>query len=191
MSRAYRIRVRESVRREVRAEDHVTTTLELLEILPCDAMAGLLRDELIGRGFVEEGGTLVRRGEDGLSVAVDPASGEVTVRSEAAEEVELKAERAGWADTDSGRPGRAEAEEALRQQLRRDLESKADGRADGTQRQATDRLEAALGDLRAELDRVVNRVTAEALKRKAAQIGRIKEMTEDPEAGSLTLVVEV
>jgi hypothetical protein len=41
------------------------------------------------------------------------------------------------------------------------------------------------------LDQVVNRVTAEALKRKAAQMGRIKEMTEDPQAGSLTIVVEV
>jgi hypothetical protein len=38
---------------------------------------------------------------------------------------------------------------------------------------------------------VVNRVTAEALKRKAASLGQIKEMTEDPQAGSLTIVVEV
>ena len=34
MSRAYRVRVRESVRHTVRAEDHVSTSLELLEILP-------------------------------------------------------------------------------------------------------------------------------------------------------------
>jgi len=39
--------------------------------------------------------------------------------------------------------------------------------------------------LRKELDQVANRVTAEALKRKAAQLGQIKEMTEDPESGSL------
>jgi len=48
-----------------------------------------------------------------------------------------------------------------------------------------------LGDVRKEMDEVVNRVTAEALKRKAAQLGQIKEMTEDPQAGSLTIVVEV
>ena len=58
------------------------------------------------------------------------------------------------------------------------------------------RIEAAealgrLGDLRRELDQDVNRVTAEALKRRAAQIGQIKEMTEDPQSGSLTIVVEV
>ena len=45
--------------------------------------------------------------------------------------------------------------------------------------------------LQKELDQAVNRVTAEALKRKAAQMGQIKEMTEDPQAGSLTIVVEV
>ena len=36
-----------------------------------------------------------------------------------------------------------------------------------------------------------NKVTADALKVKAAQLGQIKEMTEDPQAGSLTIVVEV
>ena len=52
-------------------------------------------------------------------------------------------------------------------------------------------LEAALGDISAELDQVVNRVTAEALKQKAGQLGQIKEITEDAENGSLTIKVEV
>ena len=45
--------------------------------------------------------------------------------------------------------------------------------------------------MRKELNEAVNAVTREALKRKAAQLGQIKEMTEDPEAGSLTIKVEV
>ena len=55
----------------------------------------------------------------------------------------------------------------------------------------TDRLEKQLGDLRQELDQAVNRVTAESLKEKARRMGQIKEMTEDPQTGSLTIVVEV
>ena len=55
----------------------------------------------------------------------------------------------------------------------------------------TDRLEAQLGDIRKELHQAVNRVTAEALKQKAAQLGQIKEVTEDPQSGSLTIKVEV
>ena len=42
-----------------------------------------------------------------------------------------------------------------------------------------------------QLDQATNRATAKALKQKAAQIGQIKELTEDPESGSLTIVVEV
>ena len=57
--------------------------------------------------------------------------------------------------------------------------------------QVTDRLERKLGDVREELDQVVNRVTATALKHKAAQLGQIKEITEDAQSGSLTIVVEV
>jgi hypothetical protein len=192
MSRAYRVRVRESVRHTVRAEDHVSTTLELLEILPREEMADLLRQELTGRGFREEGKgkALVRRG-DGLTIEVDPTTGSVTARAELAEEVEHHGEREGYADTDWGTSGREKAEAALRERLREELEAKAGRGAERVQKKATDLLEAALADLRGELDQVVNRVTAEALKRKAARLGRIKEMTEDPEAGSLTIVLEV
>jgi hypothetical protein len=38
---------------------------------------------------------------------------------------------------------------------------------------------------------VVHQVTKEALKQKAAQLGAIKEITEDPKNGSMTIVVEV
>lgn len=189
MSRAYRISVRDSVRRTIRGEDSVGTCLELLEILPREAMLGLLRDELAGRGFQDEGGRLVRK-DAGLSVSVDPGTGEVEARSEDCEEVELAAERRGWADEDID-GAREQAEASIRAGLRQELEAQADSRAEEARRRATGRLEAALGDLRAELDAAVNRVTAEALKRKAAQLGRIKEMTEDTQAGSLTIVVEV
>ena len=43
MSRSYRLKVRETLRKVIRAEDHVSSQLELLEILPCDQMAELLR----------------------------------------------------------------------------------------------------------------------------------------------------
>jgi hypothetical protein len=192
MSRAYRVRVRESTHHVIRAEDHVSTTLEMLEILPCEEMAGLLRAELIGRGFHAgaEGEALIRRG-DGLTIAVDPASATVTVRAESAETVELAGERQGYADTDWGPDGKKQAESALRASLRDELKAKAERQTARAQQRATERIEGALLGLRAELDQVVNRVTAEALKRKAARLGQIKEMTEDPEAGSLTIVLEV
>src|SRR5438874_13251058 len=99
MSRSYRVSVKESENRVLRAEDQVSTCLEIIEVLPPEQMAGLLRDELKKRGFVEEDGQLVRR-EKGVTVTVDPATATVTVSAEAARNVALEAERSGsaWDD---------------------------------------------------------------------------------------------
>jgi hypothetical protein len=190
MSRAYRVRVSESLRQVVRGEDSVGTTLEILEILPCESIAELLREELLRRGFEDKGSSLVRAG-GGVVIEVDPASGEVTVRSEVSEEYADEGEMQGYADEDRGKAGLKKAEESLREQLKKKLAEGAEAKAAEVRERATARLEAELEGLRAELDQVVNRVTAEALKRKAAQLGQIKEMTENPEEGSLTIVLEV
>jgi hypothetical protein len=189
MSRAYRIRVRESLKRVVRGRDHVSTQLEVLEILPAEEMGALLKEELKSRGFREKNGQMVRE-KKGVAVTVDPQTGSVTVQSEVSESVEVEGERETRTYDEAG----AHADrirERLKQELRRDLEKQVDQKTARAQTQATDQLEAQLGDLRQELDQAINRVTAEALKRKAAQLGQIKEMTEDPQSGSLTIVVEV
>jgi hypothetical protein len=55
----------------------------------------------------------------------------------------------------------------------------------------TERLTQRLKDLRAELDQVVNRVTANSLKERASQLGTIEEMTEDAQTGELTIKVRL
>lgn len=190
MSRAYRISVQESLHRVIRGSDHIGTTLELLEILPKEQMAEMLTAELEARGFKLDGDLLVRS-EDDVRITVDPKTGEVRVSVELSEDVELKKTGSGYADTDAGRRGRSSAEQRLREQTQRELEEMADKEEGKLTSQATARLEGALRDLRGELDGVVNRVTAEALKRKAAQLGEIKSVTEDAESGSMTIVLEV
>jgi hypothetical protein len=189
MSRAYRIRVRESLKKTVKARDGISTQLEILEVLPADQMADLLAEELEQRGFECKEGELVRT-RDGVTVTVDPETGSVTVQAEAAAKLDLEAEKEGRAYDESG-PHAKSATKSLRDQARKELEKQADQETEKLQRQVTDRLEGQLADLRHELDQAVNRVTAEALKRKAAQMGQIKEMTEDPQSGSLTIVLEV
>ncbi len=189
MSRAYRISVRETLNRVIRAEDHVSTQLELLEILPPEVMAQLLRAELEKRGFECEGEELVRE-QDGVVVSVDPKTGTVTVHAEASHEVELKGERTGWAADEDGTNAKR-VRETTRKELQKELEGRAGVERERLQSQVTDRLEARLGDIRKELHQAVNRVTAEALKQKAAQLGQIKELTEDPQSGSMTIVLEV
>jgi hypothetical protein len=189
MSRAYRVSVKESQNRTIRAEDRVSTELEMIEVLPCEQMAGLLHDELKRRGFTEKDGELVRT-RKGVTVSVDPASATVSVSAEATQDVSLESEKTGSAYDDAG-PSSRQMKEHLRKQAHEDIERKAGAKTSELQTKVTDRLEKELSDLRHELDEIVNRVTAEALKRKAASMGSIKQMTEDPQAGSLTIVVEV
>ena len=54
MSRAYRITVKESETRHLKAGDEISTCLEILEILPPEDMATLLKNELKNRGFEEQ-----------------------------------------------------------------------------------------------------------------------------------------
>lgn len=189
MSRSYRIAVKESTNRVIRAEDRVSTQLEILEILPPEQMASLLAGELEKQGFERQGDVLVRK-ENGVTITVDPQKGTVTVSAEVAEKVKLEAEREGRAYDDAGAGAKA-VREQLRKEAQEVLDKQAKEKTAGLQSKVTDKLEGQLGDLRKELDGVVNRVTAEALKQKAAQMGQIKEMTEDPDTGNLTIVVEV
>jgi hypothetical protein len=84
MSRAYRITLKGS--------DEIRTRLELLDILPPEATAELLREELKSRGFAEHADGTLSRERGGVTVTVDPCSGEVSVTSEVAESVALEAD---------------------------------------------------------------------------------------------------
>jgi FtsH ternary system-associated peptide len=189
MSRAYRIRVTDSTHRVLRAGDCVSTQLEILEVLPSAHMSELLALELQGRGYQRKGTILVRH-LDGVTVTIDIATSTVTVAAEESQHVHLTSEREEDAEEDAVAEGR-QTRENLRRLVQSDLDKKAAAGEAAMQTEVTDRLEAKLCDLRQELDQVSNRVTAAALKIKAAQLGRIKEITEDAQTGSLTIVLEV
>lgn len=190
MSRAYRIKVSESLSRVIRASDHVSTQLELLDILPCDEMAEILVAQLAGLGFEQTENGLVRTTGD-TKVTVDAQSGTVTVTSNAAQDVTLTSTQHTSVYQEQNKAARKDAEELARERALADIERSAEERTSELQKQVTDQLEAELVDVQQELGLAVNRATAEALKRKASRIGQIKEMSEDPESGSITIVLEV
>lgn len=189
MSRAYRISVRESERRVVRAEDSVATRLGMLEVLSREEMAALLEQELVARGFRKTDSGL-RREADGIVVTVDPNTGEVIARSQAEEKVEVASVREGLAYDDIG-PTSSQVRDRLKDEARQSLQSQADVEAKRLQVEVTDRLERELIELKPELERAVNRATAEALKRRAAQLGQVKAIEEDAATGAVTIRVEV
>ena len=190
MSRAYRITVKESESRNLKADDEICTQLEILEILPPEDMATLLKEELKKRGFEEqEDGKMVRK-EDDITVTVDPCSGEVTIKAEQEQTVNQEAKREATGFNDVG-PNEKSLREKTKDLLKQDLDKKFKAEQEKLQGKATEALEKHLQDLQPEISEVVNQVTRDALKQKAQQMGTVKEISEDAESGSLTIKVEV
>ncbi|WP_342381328.1 hypothetical protein NVS55_16855 [Myxococcus stipitatus] len=188
MSRAYRVSVSESLNRIVHAEDGVCSKLELLPLLSREETAGLLAAELAARGFTQEGDVAVRVEADGVRVAVDVTTGDVSVTLSDETSVHLVA--TGEVRTYS--PHESEAVRTLaREKARANLEDRAQDATDALREDITRRLEGRLRDLKAELDSISNKVTAEALKVRASQLGTVEEIHEDAATGSLTIKVRV
>lgn len=186
MSRAYRIAVRESLSRHVQVDDGVSSSLELLPILQKDRMRELLAAELAARGFTREGTTATRAQGGGVSVKVDLDSGAVDIVAEGHTQLELSTERSMVAPA----PGDPRATQALKDAARVSLEREAAAEEEALRKQVTRQLEGTLQDLRGELDGVVNRVTASALKARAAELGEVQAIREEPN-GNLTITVRV
>ncbi len=186
MSRAYRISVSGSVERVVHIDDGVCTSLELLPILSKERMKEMLGDELVARGFTREGNIATRVVDDETSLEVDLEAGTVTVRVTSEVDVKIKRTTTTALRTEGTAATRAKLEKDLQAQL----EQEAKEATERARIAMTKKLEAKLKDLKQELDSVVNRVTGEALKEKARQMGEIEEMVED-EAGGLTIKVRV
>jgi hypothetical protein len=190
MSRAYRITVKESTTRELKGSDEISTQLEVLEILPPEQTAELLKKELKDRGFQEnEDGTLTRQ-EGNTTIKVNPKTCEVSVTASVEEEVRIEVKREASGYDDVG-PGQKELRSRVQKELQSDIEKKAAKETERLQGRATEALEKKLCDLQPELSDVVNKVTRESLKQKAQQLGTVKEIAEDEESGSLTIKVEV
>lgn len=187
MSRAYRIAVTEQLRRHIQVEDGVSSKLEVLPILPTERMGELLGAELDQRGFKREGGKAVRKEANGVVVSVDLKTGQLDVTGKADKSLDLATERVAVIDQDLQKI----KEDELRAAARADLERRAEGTRSALSREVAAALEARLKDLRGELDEVVNKVTANALKERAGQLGTIEEIHEDAATGALTIKVKV
>ena len=189
MSRAYRITVKESETRTLRGADEICTKLELLDILPPEDTAGLLKGALAERGFKEQADGTLTRQDDGLTVTVDPCDGTVSVKSEVSEKVGLEAKRHTSGYDDVG-PTEKAIRDKMKDQLKADLDKKAEQEMARLQNEATEKLEKHLDELQPELGRVVNKVTREALKQKARSMGTVQEVHEDAD-GNMLIKVEV
>lgn len=187
MSRAYRVTVKGSVHRVVHVEDGVCSDLDLLPILPERRTAELLASDLERRGFVREGDVARRVESDGVIVEVDVAKRTVNVKAEATAAIDVERQNTTSVYEEQLEAGRERAQK----QADREAERDAAAAEEKARQDVTGKLERKIRDLREELDQVVGRVTAAALKEKAAQLGEIQEMVEDEATGELTIKVKL
>jgi len=186
VSRAIQIQVSASESRTIHVDDGVCAPLEMLPILARDRMAELLAAELAERGF-ERDGDIARRSEaSGLVVEVDLRAATVTVRLADESHETAKVTLRGGAYPG----GEDEAKDRLRARSQDALDDKFEQRADKLRREITRKLEAALGDVRAELDAAIGGATIAALTERARQLGEIESLVDDG-AGNVTIKVKL
>jgi hypothetical protein len=187
MSRAYRVRVSERLTRVVHVEEGVETQLEILNILAREEMGEILANELKEAGFERDGDVVERVDDEGVRIRVNVADGTVSVDAVEELKLNLEQERSGvvWEEL------LEQAKETLRRDAKEGLEEQAKIEEQALRELVNKKLERKLTSAKADLDRAVNRTTAEALKRRAAQLGEIQAIEEDSESGSLTIRVKV
>jgi hypothetical protein len=187
MSRAYRIKVSDSVFKVIHVDDGVSAPLDLLPVLPAESMKHILKRVLEDQGFEIEGNIARRTEEDGIVIEIDLDQSEIRLKVEEETKIEAKAAVDVVADPTKKEQARSKA----KSELKKKIEGKIERTEKQMQLRVTDKLEGKLRDLREEIDRITNKATAEALKERARQMGEIEELHEDPESGSLTIRVRL
>lgn len=186
MSRAYRIRVAESLRRTRTVEDHVESRLGVLAILPPDRMGELVGAALAERGFTVAGGKAVLR-DGAIEIEVDLATMNVVARVQGESSVDLHTE----AEGSSYRENDAEATRQVREQARARLEGMAAAKDEEVRKVLSAELEGALVKVQPVLDAAVDAALRAALRERAAQMGEVQEVHENAATGEMTIRIKV
>jgi hypothetical protein len=157
VSRAYEIRW-VVVSNSVKTDDSIRLDVSLLGILPEGEMTSLLEQELVRDGWTKQSdGSLTTDRED-VHVVLSPDGKSVTLTTEASREVRARGTNPRNAEKQlDAASARAEAE--LKGEIAKTLS----------------RVEP---DVRAGLDAAVQRVYVEALRKKAASLGRVESVQE-------------
>ncbi|MFN3199803.1 MAG: hypothetical protein ACE366_15480 [Bradymonadia bacterium] len=177
MSRGYRLRLptRPVVRSEkdVNTSDALSMQVDLLPILSPEEMSTLLRQALIAQGWSEKGDRVVLN-QDGVQIALEPDGRSIVIKG-------TRSARVTGTATD-----KASAQAAAKLQAER-------AKASMSQTLAKDLLKTEAA-VREAIEKALQGVYVEALKRKAASMGEIESVHEGTGAdgqSELTIKIKV
>jgi|GEM_PF-660639 len=194
MSQCYRVSLKSSICRTVEGEDSVSYPIELTEILPPEEMASVLREALERDDWerLEEGDDNKWRttGPAGEELVIDLDEMEITATIHEESEVSAEVEVTGIGE------GKGSAQQDAQHQLREQEQATGDAIEDAGRRdlreQIREKLEESEKDRARQVNRLLQEVYAESLKRKAGQLGEILDIQEGTGAsGDYELTIRV
>ena len=192
MSQVYHIALRESVVRVVRSCDSVSYPISLTQLLPEEDMKALLRATLEADGWEplkDKPNVLIQiHGEEQWTLDLDTM--ELTATLESESEVSANVNVTGSAESERT------AQEVAKRRLREKAEAVGQSIEESGRRELQERVTAELAkgeeDRMRAMNEVLQRVYAEALKRKAGQLGEVLEVQEGTnQDGNYELVIRV
>ena len=191
MSQCYHICLKESVTRRVDASDSISYPLELTQILPDADLREILRGVLENDSWIETSPNVFTKtgsaGED-ISISLEEMCATATLHEESEVTTEVEAE--GYAE--SWKRARRDAAETLRERTTAVGDQIEESGEKELQKRVTDKLSESEEERSLTLNSVLQQVYAEALKRKAGQLGDILEIAESKgEGGEYELVIRV
>lgn len=189
MSQRYKIRLEDQWRIEAVGSDHVAMALQILPLLEASRIGELLAAELARRGFAEDGEGQYCLPSGDLQLTIDTRSQIATLAGDFS--ATLAAEESVEGSLDECGETRLLAEEHLREQLEAKLQHSLDEQREEQRQQFALLLSEQLQQLRPLILSIVDAVTIDALKEKAAEIGSVESIDEDRDSGTLSLVIEL
>jgi hypothetical protein len=199
MSQSYVIRVSASVKETVNAKDKRTKTIVLTGILPEAEQKEILEEKLKAQGWEEaeadsegSGGKVLVRKRGQVTETLDLE----TMVVEATVELERTLERSRTITVRGDRDLENEGERREKEQtsLERSIAITDDERGEAEtnmQRAIAEELECTDAERDEELNEAVREVYAESLKRKAASLGTITEVSESQAGDDYELVIKI
>jgi len=196
MSYAYRIDLKESQIVSVEGKDTFTTCIELVDVLPAQAMRELLEQKLAEAGFRPEADHMVKvDGHTSVTVNLSTREVEVSALRGGERQVEVTVSHRGEDHAPVSAEERLQRQELLRQQLDQKLQTQtkiAETLMEKSLREeATAALREAIPRLAAELGCVSHAVQAAALETKARSMGTVERVEHDPDSQSMTIVIKL
>tara|TARA_Y100000589_G_scaffold77713_1_gene71468 strand:- start:1278 stop:1859 length:582 start_codon:yes stop_codon:yes gene_type:complete len=193
MSQTYKVRVKQTLRDTVSVGREWRQKIDLLQLLPADRMGGLLALELEKDGWQRAQDGKVSKEHDQFDLEFDPVTRQLKIVYEQEKEVEMDVDREvnvyDYADDESraNREGHRKVIQEADGELQEEVQL--------LEKEMLTELESTQDQMLEEIDKMiqekVEKAQIEALKEKAKSLGDIQSVSENTEAGEITIRVKV